>query len=203
MSGFGEGQTTKHEPNNTRLVRNPCHSRPGSCPARSEQWRMGGDSNPRYRIRVHTLSRRAQSTALSPIHSPVFWTGGSAYCWKMPPHQARYYARCGSPHCGIPRTDTIIPPRPPIRNGLCFFSNTSRSSGVNMRVSLDAHEEDLPPDSPGSRHPPLECARRGAGFQPGHPPDPLRALFYLPRPGRQQTQGQAAARLEGVGVHRR
>ena len=32
-----------------------------------EEWRMGGDSNPRYRIRVHTLSRRAQSTALSPI----------------------------------------------------------------------------------------------------------------------------------------
>jgi hypothetical protein len=29
-------------------------------------WRMGRDSNPRY-LTVHTLSRRAQSTALAPI----------------------------------------------------------------------------------------------------------------------------------------
>src|SRR5262245_34543541 len=32
------------------------------------EWRMGGDSNPRC-LSAHTLSRRAQSTALSPIHS--------------------------------------------------------------------------------------------------------------------------------------
>ena len=30
------------------------------------EWRMGRDSNPRY-LAVHTLSRRAQSTALAPI----------------------------------------------------------------------------------------------------------------------------------------
>jgi hypothetical protein len=31
-------------------------------------WRMGRDSNPRY-LAVHTLSRRAQSTALAPIRN--------------------------------------------------------------------------------------------------------------------------------------
>src|SRR5262249_2116219 len=33
---------------------------------RSRGWRMGGDSNPRC-LSAHTLSRRAQSTTLSPI----------------------------------------------------------------------------------------------------------------------------------------
>ena len=33
---------------------------------RLSEWRMGRDSNPRY-LAVHTLSRRAQSTALAPI----------------------------------------------------------------------------------------------------------------------------------------
>ena len=40
-------------------VANPCKS----------EWRMGGDSNPRY-LAVNTLSRRAQSTTLPPILSP-------------------------------------------------------------------------------------------------------------------------------------
>jgi hypothetical protein len=36
-------------------------------------YRMGRDSNPRY-LSVHTLSRRAQSTALAPILKRVrFW----------------------------------------------------------------------------------------------------------------------------------
>ena len=33
-----------------------------------KEWRMGRDSNPRY-LAVHTLSRRAQSTALAPIRN--------------------------------------------------------------------------------------------------------------------------------------
>jgi hypothetical protein len=36
--------------------------------------RMGGDSNPRC-LSAHTLSRRAQSTALSPIQAPHILTG--------------------------------------------------------------------------------------------------------------------------------
>src|ERR1700730_2350823 len=37
------------------------------------KWRMGRDSNPRY-LSVHTLSRRAQSTALAPIlQESGFW----------------------------------------------------------------------------------------------------------------------------------
>ena len=38
----------------------------GSC----EMWRMGGDSNPRC-LSAHTLSRRAQSTTLSPIQNDL------------------------------------------------------------------------------------------------------------------------------------
>ncbi len=37
-----------------------------SCEAQARSKRMGGDSNPRC-LSAHTLSRRAQSTALSPI----------------------------------------------------------------------------------------------------------------------------------------
>src|ERR1700683_3597450 len=39
-------------------------------PAFLKVWRMGRDSNPRY-LAVHTLSRRAQSTALAPIQDKV------------------------------------------------------------------------------------------------------------------------------------
>ena len=41
----------------------------GPPPGFAEPPRMGGDSNPRY-LAVNTLSRRAQSTTLPPIHQP-------------------------------------------------------------------------------------------------------------------------------------
>jgi hypothetical protein len=46
------------------------HSKQGASPAKREReaGRMGGDSNPRC-LSAHTLSRRAQSTTLSPIQA--------------------------------------------------------------------------------------------------------------------------------------
>src|SRR5260370_25828497 len=42
-------------------------------------WRMGRDSNPRY-LAVHTLSRRAQSTALAPIRKRAYEFGVDCRC---------------------------------------------------------------------------------------------------------------------------
>src|ERR1700761_7980454 len=44
--------------------------RPDYSPCILKVWRMGRDSNPRY-LAVHTLSRRAQSTALAPIQDKL------------------------------------------------------------------------------------------------------------------------------------
>jgi hypothetical protein len=49
------------------------------------EWRMGRDSNPRY-LAVHTLSRRAQSTALAPIRGGLgtFLLPNGSFNWFSP-----------------------------------------------------------------------------------------------------------------------
>ncbi len=44
-------------------------------PRATLKWRTERDSNPRYRIRVHTLSRRARSTTLASVHFPNLLCG--------------------------------------------------------------------------------------------------------------------------------
>jgi hypothetical protein len=54
---------------------------PSGCPlmrAFSFRWRRGRDSNPRYAFGVHTLSRRAPSTARSPLRFLSLGTGSSS-----------------------------------------------------------------------------------------------------------------------------
>jgi hypothetical protein len=49
--------------------------------SRPDAWRRGRDSNPRYGITVHTLSRRAPSTARSPLLPPAAaWSHVSRTC---------------------------------------------------------------------------------------------------------------------------
>jgi hypothetical protein len=70
---FAARRTTRRD---TGLER---HTRDGSPPPHFRSfWRRGRDSNPRYAINVYTLSRRAPSTARTPLHTQTLHTPSMA-----------------------------------------------------------------------------------------------------------------------------
>jgi hypothetical protein len=84
------------------------------------KWRMGGDSNPRY-LSVHTLSRRAQSTALSPIQ-------GSRGYWFQSDSAARGSCQLRDAECGtaLERRWMFAFSSPPQRLGRRSFHSITR-----------------------------------------------------------------------------